>query len=303
MASMKKLNNSRREFLKKGTTGSIGAFLGISNLSSLSALPESGILEKELLIHPRYYRWYPDGKKEWLERNTDYATLEWKIPISNVALVLVDVWEKHYLREPEERADEIIDKNLLPLVTYCRKEGITVIHAPSPVVAKLHPNWVKLVDESEIHSKRDRSWPPSSFRNKTGNYQSYKRPAEPREAEKQKIVYPHVFHPKIKPVDNEPVIAWGEELHRYCRQKGIMFLLYAGFNTNACLITRDYGMLQMCNDRGYETILVRDCTTGMESKDSQASLGQTNGAVLFFEMFGQYSITSGEIIDGIRMKS
>ncbi|MBS1749480.1 MAG: hypothetical protein JST63_06230 [Bacteroidetes bacterium] len=52
-------------------------------------------------------------------------------------------------------------------------------------------------------------------------------------------------------------------------------------------------------NRGYETILLRDCTTGMESKYTQASLSQTTGAILFFEMSGQYSINSDELIAGL----
>lgn len=290
--------NTRRGFLKKSTVGSLGMLLSSSIAPSFFAKSEDAAAARMLSLHPRYYRWHVDPGVEWLETNTDYATLNWRVPVSQAALVLVDVWEKHYLREPEERADDIINKKLAPLLAACRKKGLMVIHAPSPQVAKLHPNWVRLVDESEMRSK-DSSWPPASFQRKTGNYQSFSRPAEPREAERQKIVFPHVFHPKVKPVENEPVIAWGEELHRYCKQKGILFLLYAGFNTNACLITRDYGMLQMSNDRGYETILIRDCTTGMESRYTQASLSQTEGAILFFEMFGQYAVTSDDIINGL----
>ena len=51
--------------------------------------------------------------------------------------------------------------------------------------------------------------------------------------------------------------------------------------------------------RGYEVILVRDCTTGMESKETQPTLAQTNGAILMLEMFGHYSIVSEEIIAGL----
>ena len=293
-------NNSRRSFLKKSTIGGLGAAISAGSISSLFAgASENSSTEKKLSIHPRYYRWYPNQGEEWLETNTDYATLKWDIPLSQVALVLVDVWEKHFLKEPEERAEVIINEKYLPLLAACRKAGLTIIHAPSPAVAKLHPNWIKLAKESEIGCKDDNSWPPASFREKAGTYQSFSRPMEPREAERIKIAFPHVFHPKVQPIGNEPVIAWGEELHRYCKQKGILFLLYAGFNTNACLITRSYGMLQMCNDRGYDTVLIRDCTTGMESKSTQAAMSQTNGAILFFEMGGQYSITSDEVMAGL----
>jgi len=105
----------------------------------------------------------------------------------------------------------------------------------------------------------------------------------------------------IQEVNFEPVVATGEELHRYCKQQGILFLLIAGFNTNACIFSRDYGTIQMSN-RGYEVMLVRDCTTGMESKETQPALSQTTGAILLLEMFGQYSITSEGVIAGLPKK-
>lgn len=293
---MEEKNNSRRDFLKKSSLGGMGAVFGISSVPSLFANAGTIADNWVLSIHPRYYRWYVAPGEEWLETNTDYATLNWNIPISQTALVLVDVWQRHYIKDTEARGEEVINHNLVPLMEACRKAGLQIIHAPSPPVAMLHPNWVKLVSKDEMNPKRD-SWPPASFRGKSGSYQSYARPFEPRESERQSLP-PLTFHPKAGPVGNEPVIATGEELHRYCKQKEILFLLYAGFNTNACILSRDYGTLQMSN-RGYEVILVRDCTTGMESKYTHDSLSQTTGAILLLEMFGQYSIGSDEVKAGL----
>jgi hypothetical protein len=75
-------------------------------------------------------------------------------------------------------------------------------------------------------------------------------------------------------------------------------LLYAGFNTNACILERDYGTLRM-GYRGYSISIIRDCTTGMESRETQPTLSQTNGAILFLEMFDHFSVTSGDIISGL----
>lgn len=298
---MERKENSRRAFLKKSSLGGLGTLLSAGIAPPFFAKAEDVAAAPTLSVHPRYYRWHVDPGVEWLETNTDYATLNWSIPVSQAALVLVDVWQRHYIKDTEARAEVIINNNLVPLIAACRQAGLQLIHAPSPPVAKLHPNWVKLVPASEMNSKHD-TWPPAAFRNLSGPYQSYNRPKEPREAERQSLP-PLTFHPKIVPVGKEAVIATGEELHRYCKQKGILFLLYAGFNTNACIITRDYGMLQMSNDRGYQTILIRDCTTGMESRYTHASLSQTEGAILFFEMFGQYSVTSDEIINGLPGKA
>lgn len=297
----KKIDFSRRKFLKQSSLAGLGGVLGMSIAPSLFAQPmpmkcEDTGSNRTLSLQPRYHRWYVDPGVEWLETNTGYATLDWTIPISQTALVLVDVWQRHYIKDTEARGETIINNKLVPLMTACRKAGMPVIHAPSLPVAKQHPNWVKLESEAEIVPKRD-NWPPSQFINLSGPYQSYRRPKEPREAERQKLPHLHI-HPKAQPLAQEPVVATGEELHRYCKQQGILFLLFAGFNTNACILSRDYGTIQMSN-RGYEVILVRDCTTGMESKETQPTLGQTNGAILLLEMFGQYSVASGEVIAGL----
>lgn len=293
---MEKKENSRREFLKKSSLGGLGLVIGSGMKPYLSVKAGNFFSDRALSIHPRYHRWYVDPGVEWLETNTGYGTLEWTIPISRTALVLVDVWQRHYIKDTEAREEAVIANYLVPLMAACRKAGLPIIHAPSPPVAKQHPNWVKLVSEVEMRPKHD-DWPPAQFRDLSGPYQSYRRPKEPREADKQKLP-PLYFHPKVHPIAKEPVVATGEELHRYCKQQGILFLLFAGFNTNACILSRDYGTIQMSN-RGYEVILVRDCTTGMESKETQPTLSQTTGAILLLEMFGQYSVTSGEVITGL----
>ncbi len=295
-----KQENSRRQFIKISSVTGLSTALGLGlplgafakDLQQTHAtLPDGKVLH----IKPRYHRWHVDPGQEWLETNTGYATLDWKIPVSQTALVLLDVWQRHYIRETEERAEKIINEKYLPLLAKVREQGMQVIHAPSAEAAMKHPNWVKLVSTSEMNPPKD-SWPPAEFRSLSGPYKAFRRPAEPREAERQAL--PKLtFHPKVTPLVNEAVVATGEELHRYCKQKGILFLLYAGFNTNACMISRDYGATQMTN-RGYSVTLLRDCTTGMETKETQAELLQTNGAILLLEMFGQYSITSNEILKG-----
>lgn len=300
---MKKKGKSRRDFIKSSSLAGFAAAVGLNTLvpfSAKSSLVQRADMKGEgiLSFHPRYYRWHVDPGVEWLETNTRHATLDWTVPVSQTALVLVDVWQRHYIKEPEERAGVIITDKLLPLLNACRKEGLTIIHAPSLPVAKQHSNWVNLLTEEDV-PKQD--WPPISFLNKNGSYQSYRRPVEPREAERQQLP-PLDFHPKVQPLAGEAVIGTGEELHRYCKQNGILFLLFAGFNTNACILDRDYGTLEM-SKRGYEIVLVRDCTTGMESNETQLTLSQTTGATLLLEMFGRYSVTSDEIIKGFSKSS
>lgn len=298
-------DNSRRNFIKKSSIGGLGTALGIGiSITAISKESletwEHKISDKKLHVKPRYHNWTVDANEEWLELNTKQATLDWNIPVSQCALVLLDVWQRHYLKEPEERAENIIIEKYVPLLNKCREFGMQVIHCPSPEVAKTHPNWVKLMTDAELKPVSD-TWPPREFRNLNGPYNTFRRPFTTKDAERNALI-PLTFHPKVTPINNEAVVGYGEELHRYCKQKGILFLFFAGFNTNACMITRDYGALQM-NYRGYQVSVIRDCTTGMESRETQAGLLQTNGALLFFEMFGQYTVTSTEMISGFSKKA
>lgn len=287
---MKTLN--RRTFIK---TNSALGLVGLLNADWVISSAGQGDAFKNgyLQIKPRYYRWHVDVGQEWTELNTGHSTLDWKLPISQCALVLVDVWQRHYIREPEERAEKIIDENLLPLMKACRSQGLEVIHAPAPEAARIHPNYVNIPEPPRPPAD---DWPPREFRNLSGEYSQYRRPVEPREEERQRLP-PLRIHPKVEPIKGEVVIATGHQLHQYCKSKGILFLFFAGFNTNACILSRDYATIEM-SKRGYQVLLVRDCTTGMESSESQATLAQTQNAILQLEMFGQYSVTSKEIISG-----
>jgi len=256
-------------------------------------------MERQIHIRPRYYRWHVDPGVEWVETNTGYAQLDWEIPISQAGLVLVDVWDRHYLKDTEARAEAIIKEKIVPLVSACREAGLQIIHAPSPKLAKEHPAWVQLIEDKSASGSRSEDWPPADFRSKSGVYKAYARPVEPREEERSKHVSALTMHPLVQPEGDDVVIATGQELHRYCKQKGILFLFYLGFNTNACILLRDYGTLRM-HERGYEIIIVRDCGTGMESFETHDQLWQTRGAILFLEMFRKYSISSEELMSGIQ---
>lgn len=264
-----------------------------------------------LRVRPRYYRWYVDPGVEWTEANTRPAYLDWNLPVSECALVLIDVWNAHYLRETKERTERIIKERLRPLVEACRRHGLPVVHAPSPPNAHAHPQWVGRTAEGgakpsaprlDTGPAAEKPWPPPAFRRREGRYAAYARPQEPREAELREFRRRLVIHPDVEPVPGEAVIATGEELHRLCRERGTLFLFFAGFNTNACILERDYSLRAMA-EKGYACLLVRDCTTGMESYRSLPTLGQTEAAIEKIEMFLGYTVSSPEMIAGFEERA
>ncbi|MDA0337548.1 MAG: isochorismatase family protein [bacterium] len=250
---------------------------------------------ENIRLQPRYYRWHVDPGVDWVESNTGHAHLDWTVPRSQCALVLLDVWNQHYLKDTEARAEAIIQQRLRPLLAAARQAGLPIVHAPSPAQAQKHPQWLQLPGWDESTWPRDDSWPPADFRRSDGAFLAYRLPEEPRDAEREAHRAGLQIHPDMQPMAGEPVIATGQELHLWCRNQGILFLLFAGFNTNACMLHRDYGTIDMSR-RGYTVVIVRDCTTGMESAATHATLGQTENAILLSEMFGRYSVEANELI-------
>ena len=250
-------------------------------------------------IRLRYYRLYTDPGIELAEENFRYVELDWEMPLSEAALICLDVWNYHFARDTLERTDAVTRQKIGPLVQACRRHGMQVIHAPAAPVATKHANWVRLVAKDARPQPAwpaSPVWPPKEFVEKQGPYAQYARPHEPQNDERVRHrEEKRDFHPAVKPEGDEPVIVNGEELHRLCAQRGILHLFYVGFHTNACIVMRDYGTYAVMR-RGYNVILVRDCTTGMETHETKDTLECTRAAIAGLEQFGAYTVDSEQLM-------
>ncbi len=251
-----------------------------------------------LHVRPRYYRIYTDPGIEVAERHYNYAWLEWPIPRDRVALVLVDVWNYHFASDTWARMENVMQDGLIPLVKACRCHGLPVIHAPAPEVAEGHANQFRPGTPAP-RPPFDPEWPPPDFHRRAGEWAAFAWPREPQDEDRQRMRTDlRDFHPEVVPQEGEAVVANGEELHLLCKERGYLFLLFAGFNTNACVMMRDYGVPAM-QRRGYAAILVRDATTGMETHETTEEALLTQATILNLEQFGTPTLTSGEIVKAL----
>ena len=276
------------------------AFLILVSCGLLSAA-EPNNPAKMVHLTPRYVRLYTDPGVELAAANYQYKTLDWDVPLNEIALVCLDCWNWHFSRDTFEQMEQVVGENIVPLLAACRAKGVLVIHAPANPVAQRHPNWVRLTQGKKPQAVWPDSptWPPAEFRQKTGPYAKYARPDEPQSVERSTHAQTkREFHPLIRPVGEEPVVLDGEELHRLCAERKILHLVYVGFNTNCCIMFRDYGLPAMAA-RGYATILVRDGTMGMETADTYKDSTCTRGTIASLEQFGHYTLSSREIIDAL----
>jgi hypothetical protein len=256
---------------------------------------------KSVHLHPRYVRLYTDAGVALAEANYQHATLDWEVPLNEIALVCLDCWNWHYSQDTRERMERVVREGVVPLLGACRAAGVLVIHAPAGPVAQRHSNWARLTEGSKAQAPWTDSpaWPPAEFKQKTGRYAPYARPTESQDAQRKTHAQEYRdFHPLVRPIGDEPVVLNGEELHRLCAARKILHLVYVGFNTNACIMLRDYGLPAM-NRRGYTTILVRDGTTGMETAETCKDQACTRGAIADLEQFGSYTLGAREIVEAL----
>jgi len=234
-----------------------------------------------LHIPCRYYRVYTDPDVPCREENFHFVEKVLPIPAERAAMVVVDVWATHYIDSMLERARTIIEGKIAPAIAAARKAGVAVIHAPSPYIIERQFPRYPLPAADEKPASGGAEWPPKEFRSiyRGGEYAAFGRPWEPildityKRYETELRVAPAVL-----PAEGDCLIATGAQLHALLAEKGILHLFYVGFNTNWCVLLRDYGVIAM-NGRGYNAILIRDATTGIEGHDTVASLTATNMAI------------------------
>ena len=166
----------------------------------------------------------------------------------------------------------------MPVLKAARSAGLTIVHAPCPEVASQYPQLAR-------HKPPERtpapSWPPSEFRRREGHYAAFRGPRDqpPGIGSRWAPLAPKLgMSPAITVLDSDEVVATGQQLHDLLEARHILHLIYCGFATNWCIMHRDYGVRAM-GGRGYNVILLRDATTGVEYPDTLESLLVTEVAI------------------------
>ena len=250
----------------------------------------------------RYYYIY--GKdKERIESDFHHVEKVVHIDPSEAALVLLDIWnETTYLDNTfSRRARRVTEERIVPVIEAARRIGMTIVHAPSPELAERHPEWV-LFARDEGGDRNDASqpdWPPPEFIKRERKYQAFGRMSKTLGDE---VLRKLDIDEPVKPHPNDFMIAKGDQLHALLREKKVLHLFYVGFYANVCILLRDYGVRAM-GDRGYNTILLRDCTTAIEAHDTVNKLQITELSIRHIEMLHGFSSTAEGFIAACRGSS
>lgn len=212
------------------------------------------------------------------EENFIRREIDMPLPVEQTALVLVDLWNTHFIETWLERAEQVTREAVAPVIEAARAAGLAIVHAPSPEVAAQYPQLKRHTPPAPVPPP---DWPPTQFRQRQGAYTVFRGPrsqppgiARHWDRRKDQLgVSPH-----IEVRDDDFVIATGQQLHDLARERGVLHLIYAGFATNWCILNRDYGLRAMSR-RGYNLILLRDATMGVEFPDTLDGFRATEMAI------------------------
>jgi type 1 glutamine amidotransferase/nicotinamidase-related amidase len=232
------------------------------------------------------------GSGEW-----DEVVTQKEFPVAETAILICDMWDKHWCRGATERCESIARK-MAPVVNAARAKGVQIIHCPSETMC-FYADWPqrrRLILAPPVPLPKERDLPtrtlPVTVASEGGCFD------EPT---------CHIYrawtrqHPIIEIGTYDGISDNGKEVYYFLNQLGIKNLLVMGVHTNMCVLGRSFGIRQMTR-WGIRCVLVRDLTDTMYSPRQPPNVPHDEGTELVVEHIEKYwcpSILSSDLIEGL----
>jgi len=208
------------------------------------------------------------------------VSIEQSLPVGKTAVLICDMWNKHWCSGATERVNGLVVK-MAPFLESARKRGIQIIHAPSETMPFYQDTpqrkRILALPKVEPPSPLNLFDPPLPIDDKRGGCdtpdQFYK--AWTRE------------HPGLR-IDASDVISDnGTEIYSFLRERDIRTLLVMGVHTNMCVLNRTFAIKRM-TALGIRCILVRDLTDAMYNPEDPPHVSHDAGTQLVIEYIEKY---------------
>jgi nicotinamidase-related amidase len=219
------------------------------------------------------------------------VSLQEGVPVENTAILICDMWDKHWCSGATERVNALVTK-MAPFLESARERHIQIIHAPSETMAFYQdsPQRKRILAVPKIQPPSPLSLPdpPLPIDDKRGGCdtpdQFYK--AWTRE------------HPGLR-IDAADVVSDnGDEIYSFVRARKITTLLIMGVHTNMCVLNRAFAIKRMTS-LGIHCILVRDLTDAMYNPQDAPHVSHDAGTQLVIEYIEKYwapTTTSADLL-------
>jgi nicotinamidase-related amidase len=228
------------------------------------------------------------GYMEW-ETTTDTHP----VTAGHTALVLCDVWDRHWCRGANERLAV-----LLPHIDHVtgalRTAGALVVHAPSETMDFYAGTSARrrAIDAPYIEVPLPASHADPPLPIDAADEGCDTPPDTPHRAWTRQ-------HPAIS-IDQQldAISDNGEELYRLYRHRGITTILIMGVHTNMCILKRSFAIKALVR-QGFDVALVRDLTDTMYNPARPPYVDHAEGTCLlisYVEKFWCATVSSAELL-------
>jgi len=197
------------------------------------------------------------------------------------------------------RAEEIVKTRILPCLVRARAARMTVLHAPTSYIANRHPQCQALAKAvEEPRPAPAPQWPPREFVAERWQRFTDLRYGKDCARYWNRIRATMDIAEAVRPLEDEIVFSTLAQLEHVLSQRRILNVILVGFAANACLVAKP-GALRDIAARGYEVVVLRDCTTAIEAPWSVDSLSATRATMDYIEMAFGYTATSEAFLAAI----
>ena len=212
----------------------------------------------------------------WQEEN-----LQWDIPTNETALIICDMWDKHWCTGAAKRVD-ILAQKMVAVIDVARDHGIVIIHAPSETMDfyRDYPQRKRMLDIPRLNPPLllNIARPPLPVDAADGGCDTSP-PDTEFTAWKQE-------NSAITIHDADFISDDGSEVYSLLRRRGVKNLLVMGVHTNMCVLNRTFAIRQM-TERGIRCILVRDLTDSLYNPKDPPYVSHDQGTELVIEYIEQ----------------
>ncbi|MCP4642190.1 MAG: isochorismatase family protein [bacterium] len=240
----------------------------------LPPLPPMPPKPKGAITLPLRSRVETDG--QWKDVVTDTA-----LPVGETAIILCDMWDRHWCRGATERVDELAAK-MAPLVNEARAKGIQIIHSPSDTlgfyVDAPQLRRTEALALVEPPADMERPDPPLPIDDSDGGCDT--------EGDKPYSAWSQQ-HPLIEIGEFDIISDNGRQVYSFLKQRGITNLIMMGVHTNMCVLNRSFAIKQMTR-WGIDCVLVRDMTDAMYDPKDEPKVSHDEGTELVVRHIEQH---------------
>jgi nicotinamidase-related amidase len=224
------------------------------------------------------------------------ANFEQSFAPTTTAIVITDMWDKHWCRGATERVGQIALR-MEPLLEKARAAGILIIHAPSGTMDFYAGSEGRRLAQSPPHVDPPQTPPlhdpPLPIDDSNGGCDTPGDTEHRAWSRETRLL-------SIAPGD--VISDSGTEIYNVLRQHGIKDVFYMGVHANMCILNRSFGIRQLTR-WGLHCILVRDLTDAMYEPSSRPFVTHVAGTELVVEYIEQYwapTVTSTQMMQALR---